>query len=222
MNTENQDMSTGEFASIEAGGISRALGATLGNLALCLEQDYEEAVAPLNAEQSALAREGAEIEEEAARLETLFEPQQRVTNLQADMAKLNGQPEEAEAKLNELEDGRRKIASMRQRQAEIEARRLELDTAKQDAARRIALSWWSDCAQVVQAAERGFFGLLNGLENALAEFRRDCGIAEYDYTMDEGTHRSRLLSDDSEVRGVGTSLYRESFPVRVRATGARR
>lgn len=222
-NQSDEDMGTSEFLVIEADGISKMFEATFGNLALCLQEDYEAAVQPLDAEQESLARERSEIEEEAARLETLFEPQQRVTNLQADMAKLNGQPEEAEAKLNELEDGRRKIASARERQREIDRRCLELETAKQDAARRVALEWWSQCRVVTLAAERGFLiTLLGGLEQSLAEFRQNHSVSEYSYELDEGARLSNLLSDDSEVHGVGTSLYRESFPVRVRATGARR
>lgn len=216
------DMSTAEFLAGEAAGISKMLEATFENLALCLEQDYSLAIQPLEAEQESLAQERREIAETAGNLEAILPSFARTAERQADALVSEGQKEEAASKLAEAEAARNAPAKLRARLLEIETRFLAVEDEKKAFARRIAVTWWADCGKVTRAVERGFLvTLLGGLERSLAEFRRERGIEEWSYELDENARLANLLSNDDTVSDLGARLYGRSYPIAVRRTGGR-
>lgn len=217
------DLSTAELASIDADSIAGMFSAAFGNLAFCLQEDYEQAIQPLNIAQRDLMREREQVAKAAGGLEVTLPAFARVAERQADALVLEGQPEQAAAQLAEAEAARTAPAKLRARLLEIETRYLEIEDEKRSAARRVVVAWWTNCRKVTRAAEHGFLvTLLGGLEKELAEFRGDTGIEAYSYDLDQGARLSDLLSDDDAVHSIGQRAYPTHFPIAVRATGERR
>ncbi len=216
-------MTTESFADNAAKCFSNDFENSLEILAGELADNYENTIRPLNAEQKALMRESAALSKSLKESSETVESQLRVAQLQSDLLQIEGKKEEARAKFSEAEAALASAAAQRNRLAEIGARYRAIEIEKQAAARRVAIEWWGECAKVTRAAQHGFLvTLLNGLEQSLAEFRRDTNTEVYDWALSEGTTRAKLIDGDNEAWSIGTSLYEQSYAVPRRVTGVRR
>lgn len=183
---------------------------------------YNSAVAGLDSERMALAREFAEIEEAIGNLEPLLAAKDRSASRQADSLLLEGKQEEAHAKQTEAEQAAAAPGMMRARQREIEARYQAIEGEKETIARRVTSAWWAECQKVTTAAEHGFLiTLLDGLKRSLSEFEQRTGTASYDPRFGFIGIRDLVADAGSEERGIGCDLYPSDYPVRVRTTGER-
>jgi len=149
---------------------------------------YEEAIAPLDAERRALAKEYSTIEKAAQRLRELLPAKERVTRREADELLLEGKREEAEAKLREAQQAAEAPAAMVVRQQEILARVHEIDDEKKAIAKQVFEEWYPKCQKVIRAGEHGFFVvLLGGLEQSFYQYQASTGTG-----MSDNRHRPLL------------------------------
>jgi hypothetical protein len=170
---------------------------------------YNSAVAGLDSERMALAREFAEVEKAIGNLEPLLAAKDREANRQADSLLLDGKQEEAHAKQTEAEQAAAAPGMMRARQREIEARYQAIEGEKETIARRVAEAWLAECQKITRAAEHGFLiTLLDGLKQSLAAFKQRTGTVAYDSRFQNISIRDLTADAGSEERSSGCGWYK--------------
>ena len=190
--TEGQEPDTGIVEMVAA--ITDVFSDTFAALIERRDLQYADAIAPLNAEQEALAQEHQSIEADAQNLEGLLESRARVSLYEADCLKLEGKHEEAQAKLAEMEAAKNAPALMRERQRGISARIEAIAGEKTTIAKSVFQEWYCECQHVIRNAEHGLFiTLLDGLR---ADFFR------FESSVRNGDASPNLLYGSNHITGL--------------------
>jgi len=156
------------------------------------DQQYADAIAPLDAERDTLEQESTSIAEARRNLERLLPAKAREAQRAADALLLAGKHEESTAKLTEAEDAANAPAAMIGRQREISARCEAIEQEKKAIARRIFESWYPDAQRVIRAAEHGLLViLLDGVEDSMNDYQARTGEP-----LIKLSHRTNLTADE--------------------------
>jgi hypothetical protein len=170
--TETQDTEISNIAEEITGNLQTSFDVLIRRR----DQQYADAIAPLDAERDTLEQESAFIEVERVNLERLVPSLSRVAQSQADALLIAGKDEEAQAKFAEAEEAANAPAAMTERQREISARIEAIEREKKTIARRIFETWYADVQHIIRAAEHGLFvTLLNGIEDSMIDFQARTG-----------------------------------------------
>jgi hypothetical protein len=121
------------------------------------DRQYEDAIAPLDAEEQSLRGEYVSIRDVARNLELLLPAREREAQRQADTLLLDGKQEEAAAKIAESEEARTAPEAMKERQRKIDFRLTAIEEDRKTIARRIFETWHGEVCAVIRAAEAGLF-----------------------------------------------------------------
>ncbi len=184
------------------------------------DEAYNSAIAPLQAEQIALAEESASIREAQEALADVLPAKRREAQRQGDEALLAGKAEELKAALAEMQEAENAPAAMEARQRELDDRYREIEGEKEVVSRRVISAWLGECQAVTRASEHGFLVvLLAGLKRSLAEFKDRTGTAGWDPRFGFQGTGDLTAGAGSAAHAIGCDLYEHDHPVRVRITG---
>jgi chromosome segregation ATPase len=151
--------------------ISSTFDETFAALIERRDSQYAAAIEPMNAERESLLREHGAIDEKARKHESTLASAARMAQFEADRLTLEGESEQAAAKLREAEEAASAPANLRARQQEISDRIATLEAEKRDIKSRIFETWYKECVTVHRAIEHAHFVLfLDGLRQAFFDF----------------------------------------------------
>ena len=143
------------------------------------DEQYREAVAPLDTERESLVQEADRIQQTLRELQALLPARARLAQFEADQLLVQGENAQAQEKLSELEELKAEAAKLEERRNEIAQQCAQIESAKGMALRQAAIEFRDGCILLIRAAETELAGLLDETRDALNALETQLGMPLY-------------------------------------------
>jgi len=169
------------------------------------DQQYADAIEPLDEERDTLEEEAASIAEARLNLQKILPATAREAQRAADALMVAGEQNAAQVKLAEAAEAANAPEEMNKRQRDITARIEAIERERGAIARRIFDGWYADAQHIIRAAEHGLFvTLLNGVEQSMIDYQARTGTGE---TLIKLFHVTSLTADERSAEWKAGSRW---------------